>query len=217
MDGSLKVEVRSWDKEKGGLHNSRPPCPVILVVATVDERKNQNAFIRALDPLAKNMSFEVRFFGGCGASHYAHEFRELIASRSWCHYGGMLGREELRTQFEQADVLALPTHEDNCPMVVLEAQAAGVPVIASNVGGVPDLVEDGVTGLLVSPEDPETFHTAVEKLLINNDSLRERLALSAHQMALEKYHPRVIAGKHFEIYREIINTSGKPVEEIRFL
>lgn len=192
--------------------DSRPPCPVILVVANVDERKNQNAFIRALDPLAKKMSFEVRFFGGCGASDYGREFRELIASRPWCHYGGMLGRDVLRSQFEQADMLALPTHEDNCPMVVLEAQAAGAPVIASNVGGVPDLIEDGVTGLLVNPTDPETFYTAVEKLLINNDSLRERLALSAHQKAMKKYHPLIIARKHLEIYREIINQSGKPTE-----
>jgi glycosyltransferase involved in cell wall biosynthesis len=175
--------------------------PVILVVANIDERKNQNAFIRALDPLAKKMSFEVRFFGGCGASYYAREFRELIASRPWCHYGGMLEREELRTQFEQADMLVLPTHEDNCPMVVLEAQAAGVPVIASNVGGVPDLIEDGVTGLLVNPNDPETFCTAVEKLLINNGSLSEQLARAAHQKALEQYHPHVIAGKHLDIYR----------------
>ena len=167
--------------------DSRLTTPIILCVANIDERKNQNAFIRALDPLAKKMSFQVRFFGGCGASDFAREFRELIASRPWCYYGGMLGREELRSQFEQADMLALPTHEDNCPMVVLEAQAAGAPVIASNVGGVPDLIEDGVTGLLVNPENPETFYTAVERLLINNNSLRERLALSAHQKAMKQY------------------------------
>ena len=184
--------------------DSRPRCPVILCVANIDPRKNQNEFIKALDPLAKKISFEVRFFGGCGTSEYAHEFRKLVASRSWCHYGGMLGREELKTQFEQADMLALPTHEDNCPMVVLEAQAAGVPVIASNVGGVPDLVEDEVTGLLVNPENPETFCTAVEKLIINNAPFKEKLALSALQKAGAKYHPRIIAGKHLEIYKEIV-------------
>ena len=186
--------------------DSRLKTPIILVVANIDERKNQNAFIRALDPLAKKMNFQVRFFGGCGASDYAREFRELIASRPWCDYGGMLGREELRSQFEQADMLALPTHEDNCPMVVLEAQAAGVPVIASNVGGVPDLVEDEVTGLLVNPENPETFCTAVEKLIINNAPFKERLAVSALQKAGVKYHPRIIAGKHLEIYKEIVTS-----------
>jgi len=190
--------------------DSRLQCPIILVVANIDPRKNQNAFIRALDPLEKKMSFEVRFFGGCGASDFAREFRELIESRPWCYYGGMLGREELRSQFEQADMLVLPTHEDNCPMVVLEAQAAGVPVIASNVGGVPDLIEDGVTGLLVNPEDPETFCTTVEKLLINVGSFSEQLARAAHQKAFKQYHPRVIARKHLDIYRAALRDANTP-------
>lgn len=184
--------------------DSRLKAPIILVVANIDPRKNQNAFIKALDPLAKKMRFEVRFFGGCGESDYAREFKELISSYPWCHFGGMLGREELRSQFEQADMLALPTHEDNCPMVVLEAQAAGVPVIASNVGGVPDLIEDGITGLLVNPEDPATFCTAVEKMIINKESLGNRLAHSAHQKALDQYHPKVIATKHLEIYQAVL-------------
>jgi glycosyltransferase involved in cell wall biosynthesis len=190
--------------------DSRLKTPIILVVANIDPRKNQNAFIKALDPLARSMSFEIRFFGSCGESDYAKQFKELIASRPWCYYGGMLGREELRSQFEQADMLVLPTHEDNCPMVVLEAQAAGVPAIASNVGGVPDLIEDGVTGLLADPENPVTFYTAVEKLLINDGSLREQLARSAHQKALEQYHPRVIARKHLDIYRAALRESKTP-------
>jgi glycosyltransferase involved in cell wall biosynthesis len=187
--------------------DSRLKTPIILVVANIDPRKNQNAFIKALDPLARSMSFEIRFFGSCGEFDYTKQFKELIASRPWCYYGGMLGREELRSQFEQADMLVLPTHEDNCPMVVLEAQAAGVPAIATKVGGVPDLIENGVTGLLADPENPVTFYTAVEKLLINDGSLREQLARSAHQKALEQYHPRVIARKHLDIYRAALRES----------
>ena len=101
--------------------------PIILVVANVDERKNQNVFIRALDPLAKKMNFEVRFFGNCGVDAYGLEFLSLVKERSWSSYGGMIGREELRKEFSSATILALPTLEDNCPMVVLEAMAAGVP------------------------------------------------------------------------------------------
>jgi glycosyltransferase involved in cell wall biosynthesis len=186
--------------------DSRSPCPIILCVANIDERKNQNAFIRALDPLAKKISFEVRFFGVCGASDYTREFRELIASRPWCHYGGMLGREELRSQFEQADVLALPTHEDNCPMVVLEAMAAGVPVMASKVGGIPDLIDGVRTGLFCDPCDPESFRAGVNRLL-GESEFAQQVASAAHDDAMRRFHPKVIVSKHLEIYKEVL--SGK--------
>ena len=184
--------------------DSRPPCPVILCVANIDERKNQNAFIRALDPLAKKMSFEVRFFGGCGGSDYGREFRELIASRPWCHYGGRLGREELRSQFEQADMLALPTHEDNCPMVVLEAMASGVPIMASKVGGIPDLIDGVRAGLFCYPCDPESFRVGVKRVLEDSEHA-QRMASAAHDDAMRRFHPKVIARKHLETYREILN------------
>jgi glycosyltransferase involved in cell wall biosynthesis len=188
-------------------HSTLYPGPedhIILVVANIDSRKNQNDFIKALDPLAKKMSFQVRFFGKCGDDDYGREFQQLVASRSWCHYGGMISREALQSEFRKASMLVLPTHEDNCPMVVLEAQAAGVPVVASEVGGVPDLIEDGVTGLLVNPQDPATFFRAVKKLLTNDDYIRERLAMASHRKAITHYHPRLIAEKHLDIYEQII-------------
>ena len=184
--------------------DSRPPCPVILCVASVDERKNQNAFIRALDPLAKKMSFQIRFFGGCGASDFAREFRELIESRPWCYYGGMIGREELRIQFQQADMLALPTHEDNCPMVVLEAMAAGVPVLASKVGGIPDLINGNSTGIFCCPDDPESICKGVMRLLQDGDFSRS-IIYAAYKESLTRFHPKVIAEEHLKIYRQVID------------
>jgi glycosyltransferase involved in cell wall biosynthesis len=182
--------------------DSRPQCPIILCVANVDPRKNQNAFIKALDPLARSMNFEVRFFGSCPDDEYGREFQCLVSDRPWCHFGGMIGREKLRSQFEQADMLALPTHEDNCPMVVLEAMAAGVPVIASKVGGIPELIEDGVTGCLCTPTHPEEFAVATARML-DDPSYRKEMAGRAALEAAGKFHPLLIAKKHLEIYSEI--------------
>jgi glycosyltransferase involved in cell wall biosynthesis len=178
--------------------------PVVLVVANVDSRKNQNALIQALDPLAHKLKFIVKFFGRCGEDSYGKEFRSLIEARPWCSWGGMISREKLRDEFARATVLFLPTREDNCPMVVLEAQASGVPVIASNVGGVPDLVEDGVTGLLTNPDLPSTMPIALEKIL-SDKALARRLAEGGSKQALACYHPNVIATKHVEIYREVLS------------
>ena len=180
--------------------------PLVLVVANVDRRKNQNELIRALDTLAARMKFAVKFYGRCREDSYGKTFRSLLETRPWCFFGGMISRENLRDEFARATVLFLPTREDNCPMVVLEAQASGVPVIASNVGGVPDLVEDGITGLLTNPDLPSSMPVALEKILTDK-VLAARLAEGGRKQALARYHPNVIATRHVEIYREILSAS----------
>jgi len=182
--------------------------PVILVVGSVDSRKNQNAFIESLDSLAAGMTFKVRFLGVCGGSDYANEFRELVTNRPWCEYGGMIGREALCGEFAKASLLVLPSHEDNCPMVVLEAMAAGVPVIASKVGGVPDLIDGVRTGLFCDPCDPESFRAGVKGLL-GDRTFAHRMASAAHDDAMRRFHPKVIASKHLEIYREALSVKVK--------
>ena len=179
--------------------------PVILFVGAVCARKNQNGFIRALDPLAAKRKFRVMFLGGAAAADsYNREFFELLQTRLWCGHAGFVNREKLKSHLCRATLLALPSLEDNCPMVVLEAMAAGVPVVAANVGGVPDLIEHGKTGLLCDPLDAAGIRDAVGKLL-GEPELARQLAAEAKKRALERFHPVVIARRHLEIYREALN------------
>jgi len=183
--------------------DARPQCPIILVVANIDPRKNQINFLQSLDTLSQSERFEVRFFGNCGSDAYGLEFLSLVKERTWCSYGGMIGREELRKEFSCATILALPTLEDNCPMVVLEAMAAGVPVMASKVGGVPDLIDGSSTGLFCDPQDPKSFSIGVQRLLGDRD-FAHQMACTAFHEAMNRFHPKVIAEKHLEIYREVL-------------
>ena len=198
------TETLFFEPRPTAVESSAPP--LVLVVANVDRRKNQNELIRALDPLAGRLKFAVKFYGKCGEDSYGKDFRSLLETRPWCSWGGMISRENLRDEFARATLLFLPTREDNCPMVVLEAQASGVPVIASNVGGVPDLVEDGATGLLTNPDFPSTMPIALEKILVDK-ALSARLTEGGRKQALARHHPNVIAARHVEIYREVLSAS----------
>lgn len=184
----------------------QPPAekaPRVLCVGQVCLRKNQNAFIRALDPLAKRRKFEVLFLGQTSAGRaYDDEFLGLVRERPWCVYGGMADREQLKKHLSEATALALPSLEDNCPMVVLEAMAAGVPVMAAKVGGVPDLVEEGKTGFFCNPLDAGSMSDAVEKTLVNVSATRE-MAGQARQEARRLFDPRTVAQQHVEVYSEI--------------
>jgi glycosyltransferase involved in cell wall biosynthesis len=189
--------------------NARPATESparMLCVGLVCVRKNQNAFIRALDALAGKHKFELRFCGGAGESApYDREFLSLVKARPWCVYGGSASRQELKSLLSQATMLVLPSLEDNCPMTVLEAMAAGVPVVAARVGGLPDLIEDGKTGFFCDPLDPASMAAAIEKVLVNPSAAAE-VARQAHQRARELFHPEVVARRHLEIYREVLSS-----------
>jgi glycosyltransferase involved in cell wall biosynthesis len=179
--------------------------PRILCVGHVDARKNQNAFIRALDPLAKRCSLKVVFLGKVNkARPYDAEFLSLVAARPWCAHEGFASREQLKAHLRQTTLLALPSIEDNCPMVVLEAMAAGVPVMAANVGGLPDLIETGQTGVLCDPLDPLSIQNSIEKVLLD-PAAAAGMARRAKQRAREKFHPKVIASRHLDLYHEVLN------------
>jgi glycosyltransferase involved in cell wall biosynthesis len=185
------------------------PCPdpanppIGLCVATICFHKNQNNFIRALDPLAGKKKFRLIFLGQVVNDAYGAEFLQLVRERPWCEFAGWAGREQLKDHIRAASFLALPTREDNCPMVVLEAMAAGLPVLASNIGGVPDLIQTGITGLVCDPQKPESFATGVSRLL-DDTALSARLAATAKVEARTRFHPEVISRGHLEIYREVL-------------
>lgn len=178
--------------------------PVILCVGAICFRKNQNAFIRALDPLAARKKFRLVFLGAGLSGHPdVREFFELLRTRPWCEHHGFVDRDQLKTWLRGATLLALPSLEDNCPMTVLEAAAASVPVVAANVGGVPDLIADGQTGLLCDPLSAASMGGAVEKILAQPELARP-LAAAARRNALACFHPAVVARRHLEIYREVL-------------
>lgn len=187
--------------------NARPAMdlpPRVLCVGLVCKRKHQNALIRALDPLAARCKFELRFCGGANESDpYGAEFFGLVKARPWCVYHGLAGREELKNLLGQATLLVLPSLEDNCPMVVLEAMAAGVPVVASKVGGLPDLIEEGRTGFFCDPLEAASLAGAIGKVLANRSAAAE-LGGQAKRRARERFHPKVIAQRHLDVYQEVL-------------
>ncbi len=182
--------------------------PEILVVGAICQRKNQNAFIRSIDCLAGKRKFKVLFLGTAErGTEYATEFFELIKSRAWCEWKGFVDRDALCARLKSASMLVLPSIEDNCPMVVLEGMAAGVPVIAPAVGGVPELVTDGYNGLLCDPTSSKNMGDVISRALNQPDEIR-KFAQTAKDDAMKRFHPRRIALDHLAIYREVLKTSS---------
>lgn len=177
--------------------------PMVLCVASVCGYKNQHRLIRALDPIARALDFELVFAGGIMEEPYGSEFRQMVAERPWCRYAGMLGTPEISALLAQAHLLVLPSLEDNCPMAILEAMAAGVPVVGAAIGGIPDLIQTGINGLLCDPLDEADMGEKVRAIL-SDPALAGRLAGRAKADAAERFAPKNVAQRHLEIYREIL-------------
>ncbi|MDB6123732.1 MAG: hypothetical protein JWQ71_2725 [Pedosphaera sp.] len=178
----------------------------VLCVGTVSYRKNQVPFIKALDSWVAANKIKLVFLGQALKEHpYDAEFLELVAARPWCEHAGFADREKLKSYLKRASLLVLPSLEDNCPMVVLEAMAAGVPVLAAKVGGLPDLIEEGKNGMFLDPLDPASMRDMTGRML-DNPGMARKLAEVAKARARERYHPQVIAERHMEIYREVLGS-----------
>jgi glycosyltransferase involved in cell wall biosynthesis len=98
---------------------------------------------------------------------------------------GFVPHEELERLYDRAAVVVLPSHREGLPLCVLEAMVHGRPVVATRVGGIPELVEDGVTGFLVEPGDVPGLRAALERLLAD-PKLRRRLGRAARKRVAER-------------------------------
>lgn len=179
--------------------------PRVLFVGTLNQRKNPMGLIRACAEMLRRRECTLVLAGRVDdSSCYMRECQKLIGSLPGVEILGHIGRDELMKEFARASLLVLPTFEDNCPMVVLEAMAAGVPVAASRVGGVPDIVSHQETGLLFDPNDILEMEAGIRRL-IHDEALREAMGRCGRQRAMERFSPRVVAERHLEIYAEILN------------
>jgi glycosyltransferase involved in cell wall biosynthesis len=89
-------------------------------------------------------------------------------------------RSDVPALLRALDVVAVPSHSEGAPLAVIEAMAAGRPIVASNVAGIPELIADEIHGLLVPPREPSAIATAIERLL-DDPELAARLGEAAHR------------------------------------
>ena len=106
-----------------------------------------------------------------------------------------------RERLLEADVLVVPSRAENLPIAALEAMAAALPVVATRVGGVPELVDDGVTGFVVPPDDPAAMAAAIAKVLAD-DELRAGMGRAAAARVAERFSAEGMARKLVDLYGE---------------
>lgn len=194
-----KIESRNEYKraELGALPNQK----IILCVAELHERKGQKYLIEAVKILADSgaLNFKLVFVGDGPQRKYYEKLATPLGEKVL-----FLGRKkEVAKLMSASDVFVLPSVREAFGLVLLEAAAVGLPIIASNVGGIPEIIDDGKSGILVPPENLEVLAEAINKLL-QNPALAENLAHEAKSKVEMNFSAKTMAGKTAEVYNKIL-------------
>ena len=159
--------------------------PTVLFLGMIREAKGVFDLLRAWPQVLRAVPDARLVLAGTGEMERAREIAREHGFEDSLVLPGWIGGEEKERLLREAWVFALPSHWEALPMSVLEAMAAGVPVVASRVGGIPDTVVEGETGLLVAPRDIDRLAAALVEILA--DAPR-RLAMGAAGRARAREH-----------------------------
>ncbi len=178
---------------------------MILTVGRLVERKGIRYLIEAMGHLPGDLGAELVVVGAGPLRESLEEYCKNIGGKDRVRFVGRVSEKELTDLYQRADVYVQPAIFDSrgdtemLGVVLLEAMYYRVPVVASAVGGITDVVEDEVTGLLVPPQDPWSIAQAIERIL-RDARLKGKLTTNAHRLLLHNFSWDNILEKIIKVY-----------------
>jgi len=180
---------------------------VVLIVAAICSWKGIFDLVEAIPSIVRHCD-AVRFVlvGGeeePGAMKRLTDALEQGELGRWVRVLGEVDRERVTALLHAADVFLLPSWMEGMPISVLEAMRAGIPIIATDVGAIPDMIEDGESGLLIKPREPKQIADAVIRLA-EDEVLRRALAEDCRKVFEERFELSECTKEMLALYREVL-------------
>jgi len=180
----------------------KPGEKTIVSVSRLVPKNGLGDLIRAVAALnreSKEPVFRCLLVGEGGQKSELSELSETAGVKDKIIFAGQIDRIELPKYLKIADVFVRPSLSEGLGSAFLEAMAASVPVIGTPVGGIPDFLKDGETGLFCRVGDPEDIAQKVRQL-VSDEPLRKKLAGNGLGLVKEKYDWKIIAAQYAELY-----------------
>jgi glycosyltransferase involved in cell wall biosynthesis len=173
------------------------------MVARLSAEKGVDLFVRAAAQVAGTIS-HVRFVV-VGDGPDREELEALIDHLRLRPFLSMLGRRnDMPAQYASFDLLVSSSRKEGLPIAILEGMAAGLPLIATNVGDVPSVVRNGETGILLLPGDPAALASAIVDLLRDREK-RRCLGSAARQLVEREYSAERMANEYLDTYKAAVS------------
>jgi glycosyltransferase involved in cell wall biosynthesis len=153
-----------------------------------------------------NVKLHIVGLFGSGLGWYEREVHNFINQynlKENVEFLGFMDEEGVMEELSLSNCLLMTSKSETAPTVISEAMAAGKPVVAMDVGGIRYMVQNRITGYLISPDD---FRGMADKIIriLKDESLRTKMGNSARLVALERFHPDIVATRTLETYKDIL-------------
>jgi glycosyltransferase involved in cell wall biosynthesis len=181
----------------------------ILTVSRLIERKGVDTLIKAV-ACCRDRTLCLDIAGEGPESSALLQLAEACEVADRVRFHGFVDRAQLAVLYAQADVFALVSRAESCSMAMLEAMAAGLPIVATDVGGNAELIQNQFNGLLVESDDVDALEGALSSLAADR---RRRLRFGAANRALvaQRYGWRSVAQRYEAVFKEVVRTPAVSV------
>jgi len=178
--------------------------PVVGIIARLDEVKCQDLLIRAFAQVRQqHHNIHLLLVGDGPTRNALSDLTSELQLTSCVHFAGY--QSEPQRFLPAMDLFVLPSRLEGLPLAILEAWAARLPVIASRVGGVPNVVTDGVNGLLFDPGDQRALEARIIQLL-SDGILARRLGYAGRARVEANFDTRRMVSEYRRLYLEILQS-----------
>jgi glycosyltransferase involved in cell wall biosynthesis len=180
----------------------------LLYLGVIDNNKNLIFTLELLTKLIEQKKYyHLDVLGGFGNDAYENQIKNFITEKkltNYVHFHGWVNQSYVLKQLEQSDILIVSSKHESLPMAIAESMAAGKVVLASNVGGIPEMVENNVSGFLFDLTNIELPVDILGNLYNNNEKIKS-ISINARKQAFEKFHCKNVAKETIDFYTEILN------------
>jgi colanic acid/amylovoran biosynthesis glycosyltransferase len=175
----------------------------ILTVGRLEREKGHSILLEAVAELrARGLAVDLEVVGGGSAGERLIAQAESLGIGADVAFAGKVGQDRIHEHYASADLFCLPSLGEGVPVVLMEAMAMGLPVVATRVGGVPELVEDRSSGRLVSPGSSAALAEAIAELADQAET-RERMGIAGRERVLEGYSIERAANRLFGEFSQL--------------
>jgi len=185
-----------------------PNKKIVLFVGRLYHRKGLETLLRSIPPVLKEFSNVTFAISGTGFKEKEQSLRNLAKELNIKNYVKFLGYvpdEKLPELYSASDIFVLPAIYENFPFAILEAQSTALPVISTNVGGIPEFLENGKNGFVIEPGNEQEL---TQKLLtlLKNAELAKKMGDLGRELIVQNLSWKIITNQVVDLYHKLLGT-----------